>query len=61
MPLQKGKSRKVIGENISELVSKGHSRRQAIAIALDEAGMSRKFDEKNVKKTQQKRKGGGLW
>ena len=37
MPLKKGKSRKVIGENISELENSGRKKSQAIAIALSEA------------------------
>lgn len=38
MPIKKGKSDKVIGENIHELTSAGKPRKQAIAIALDAAG-----------------------
>ena len=37
MPLQKGKSRKAISANISELVHSGRPQKQAIAIALDTA------------------------
>ena len=37
MPLKKGKSKKVIGENISEMESSGHSRAQSIAAALSSA------------------------
>lgn len=37
MPLHKGKSREVIGENIKEMESSGHSRKQAIAASLNEA------------------------
>lgn len=39
MPLKKGKSRKVIGENIKEEM-KTHPRKQAIAIALNTARRS---------------------
>lgn len=37
MPLHKGRSRKVISENISEMISAGHPRNQAIAASLNEA------------------------
>lgn len=37
MPLKHGKSRKVIGENISEMESSGHPKDQAIAASLNEA------------------------
>ena len=37
MPLQKGKSRSVVGANISELSHSGYPKKQAIAIALDTA------------------------
>lgn len=40
MPLKKGKSRKIIGENIKEMESSGHKRKQAIAAALNEARKS---------------------
>jgi hypothetical protein len=41
-PLHSGKSRKVIGQNISELMHSGRPQKQAVAIALKKAGMSRK-------------------
>lgn len=41
-PLHKGKSRKVIGQNISELMRSGRPQKQAVAIALKKAGVSRK-------------------
>jgi hypothetical protein len=42
MPLKKGKSDKVVGENIKELQSSGYPPKQAQAIALSKAGRSKK-------------------
>ena len=54
MPLKKGKSQKVVGENIKELVKSGRPKNQAIAIALDKArGKSNAI--RKQKKTIQKR------
>lgn len=38
MPLSKGKSKKVVSKNISELRHSGYSQNQAIAIAMRKAG-----------------------
>jgi hypothetical protein len=41
MPLKKGGSRKVISANIRELRKSGRSQRQAVAIAMRQAGKKR--------------------
>ncbi|MES2875408.1 MAG: hypothetical protein V4708_16915 [Bacteroidota bacterium] len=40
MPLEKGKSKKVIGHNIKEMEESGHKKSQSIAAALNEARKS---------------------
>ena len=42
MPLKKGKSKKVISQNIRKLRHEGYPQNQAIAIAYANAGLSRK-------------------
>jgi hypothetical protein len=42
MPLKKGRSKSVIGNNIGELERAGYKKSQAIAIAMSKAGKSRK-------------------
>jgi hypothetical protein len=42
MPLMKGHSKGVIGENIRELMKSGKKQDQAIAIAMKHAGKSKK-------------------
>lgn len=42
MPLLKGKSKEIISKNISELRHSGRPEKQSIAIAMSEAGLSRK-------------------
>jgi len=41
MPLIKGKSDKVVSQNISELMHSGRPQKQAIAIAMSNAGRSK--------------------
>lgn len=40
MPLEKGKSQKVIGKNIEEMQEAGHPHKQAVAAALNQARKS---------------------
>ncbi len=42
MPLKKGKSKKVVSENIRELRHSGYGEKQSVAIAMSKAGKSRK-------------------
>lgn len=46
MPLKKGKSKKVISENIAELIRAGKPRAQAVAIAFDVAKKPKKKTKK---------------
>lgn len=41
MPLEKGKSKKVIAKNIKELVKSGRPQKQAVAIAYKQARKSK--------------------
>jgi hypothetical protein len=46
MPLKKGKSKKIISQNIEELQRSGRSKNQSVAIAFSEAN---KIKRKNKK------------
>ena len=41
MPLSKGKSKKAVSSNIEELIKSGRPQKQAVAIAMSEAGFKR--------------------
>ncbi|GAS72853.1 hypothetical protein NGUA41_00858 [Salmonella enterica] len=42
MPLKKGKSKKIIGENVATEIKAGKPKDQAIAIAMSKAGKKKK-------------------
>ena len=46
MPLKRGRSKVVVGGNISELVKAGKPQKQAVAIAFAKAGKGRKRGKK---------------
>mgnify|MGYP001608309795 CR=1 FL=1 len=50
MPVLKGESKEIIGENIAELRRSGYDEKQAVAIAFSKAGKARKTKKKKDKK-----------
>ena len=46
-PLKKGSSKKVISENIKELIHSGHPQKQAVAIALNESRRKKRQKKKH--------------
>jgi RNase H-fold protein (predicted Holliday junction resolvase) len=57
MPLLKGKSDKIVSRNIAELVHSGRPQKQAVAIAMNMAGKSKrhKYSLETVKNALRKR------
>lgn len=50
MPLNKGKSKSAISSNIKAEIANGKPSKQAIAIAMSEAGLSKEKPKKKPKK-----------
>jgi len=49
MPLKQGKSKKAVSANIKTEMAAGKPQKQAVAIAMSEAGMSKKKKKKGGK------------
>lgn len=49
MPLMKGSSKKAVSHNIAKEMDAGRPQKQAIAIAMSEAGLSKKKGKKGKK------------
>lgn len=58
MPLKKGKSKRIISENISEMMHAGHPQKQSVAAAMSSAGMSRHERKEDTMVKKPKKKGG---
>lgn len=55
-PLKSGKSRQVVSENIRTLIHEGYPQKQAIAIALNKAGLSYKQENPHYEEKSEKNK-----
>ena len=49
-PLKKGRGKKSVSENVAELMRSGRSREQSVAIAMKQAGRSKKNRKKGYRK-----------
>ena len=49
MPLKKGSSKKIVSENVSEMVKSGYPRDQAVAASMSKAGKGRSKTAKKGK------------
>ncbi len=61
MPLKRGKSKKVVSQNISELMHTGRPQKQAIAISMKEAGISKKISPQAKFEKMRKKQGAKQW
>lgn len=46
MPLKKGRSKKVVSQNIKEMMASGYPQKQAVAASLRSAGVPKKRKKK---------------
>lgn len=54
MPLRKGKSRKVVGENIREMMHSGYPQKQAVAASLSNARKGKRHHKRHKRRAGRK-------